>query len=118
MQAPKTDKGKSEHALMGEIINTRRGVAIYQTNTSPFWMAWVLDHNTKKYAVRSTKKTARQKARTAAKELTRDRVVGKKVVPKEFTVTDYARRFIEKRHRLVANWTYPHRTRLVAWLYN
>jgi hypothetical protein len=36
MQAPKTDKGKSEHALNGEIINTRRGVAIYQTNTSPF----------------------------------------------------------------------------------
>ena len=43
--------------------------AIYQTHASPFWMARVLDPNTKKYVVRSTKETARLKARDVAEEL-------------------------------------------------
>lgn len=103
MKAPQDKSGKSKHALKGEIINIRRGVAIYQTNASPFWMARVLDPNTKKYLVRSTKETARLKARETAEELARDLAGGKKVVPKEFAFNHYAQRFIQKGHRLVAN---------------
>jgi len=91
----------SKHSLKGDIITIRRGVAIYQTHASPFWMARLLDTNTKKYVVRSTKETARLKAREVADELAVDLADGKKVVPKEFGFTYYALRFIEKGNRLV-----------------
>lgn len=94
---------QSKHALKGDIITIRRGVAIYQTHASPFWMARVLDPNTKKYVVRSTKETARLKAREVAEELAADLAGAVKTVPKEYAFTYYAQRFIEKGNRLVAS---------------
>lgn len=74
---------QSKHALKGDIITIRRGVAICQTQVSLFWMARVLDPNTKKYAVRSTKETARLKAGEVAEELAVDLADAKKAIPKE-----------------------------------
>ena len=51
-------------------------LAIYKTHASPYWFARILDHNTKKYLVRSTKETARVKARKVAERSLRCRPQG------------------------------------------
>ena len=60
---------KSKHAVDGEIINIRRGLAIYKTFAGPYYYARIRDPKTKKYVVRSTKETSRITARAAAEEL-------------------------------------------------
>ena len=60
---------KTKHSLRGDIIIIRRGLAIYQTNASPYYYARILDARIRKYIVRSTKETSRIAAREAAEEL-------------------------------------------------
>ena len=62
---PKTQNNK----LDGEIINIRRGLAIYKVHFSPYYRARIRDAKKKGYIVRSTKETSRIKAREAAEEL-------------------------------------------------
>jgi hypothetical protein len=93
---------KSIHSLDGNIIKIRRGLAIYKTHASPYWFARILDPNTKKYLVRSTKETARLPARKVAEELDADLKGQQRLVPREFSFKYYATRFIEKGRRLVA----------------
>src|SRR5664280_933148 len=93
---------KSIHSLDGKIIKIRRGLAIYKTHASPYWFARILDPNTKKYLVRSTKETARLSARKVAEELDADLKGQQRLVPHEFSFKYYATRFIEKGRRLVA----------------
>ena len=93
---------KSIHRLDGNIIKIRRGLAIYKTHASPYWFARILDPNTKKYLVRSTKETARVNARKVAEELEVDLKGQQRLVPREFSFKYYATRFIEKGRRLAA----------------
>src|SRR5664280_539809 len=93
---------KSIHSLDGKIIKIRRGLAIYKTHASPYWFARILDPNTKKYLVRSTKETSRLPARKVAEELDADLKGQQRLVPREFSFKYYATRFIEKGRRLVA----------------
>jgi hypothetical protein len=94
---------KSPHRLDGPIIKIHRGLAVYKTHASPYWNARILDPQTKKYVVRSTKETARLSARKVAEELEVE-IRGKQPsVPREFTFKYYATRFIEKGRRMAAN---------------
>lgn len=93
---------RTRHSLDGEIIAVHKGIAIYKTHASPFWFARIRDPQAKRYVVRSTKETSRIKAREAATELARSILGMVKPVPKEFTFTYYATRFVEKGRRLVA----------------
>ena len=93
---------KSIHSLDGDIIKIRRGLAIYKTHASPYWFARILDPNTKKYRVRSTKEKARLPARKVAEELDTDLKGQKRLVPREFSFKYYATRFIDKGRRLAA----------------
>jgi hypothetical protein len=90
----------SKHSLDGEIIVVHKGIAIYKTHASPYWMARIRDPKAKKYVVRSTKETSRIKAREVAEELARDILSRPKATPKEYTFKYYATRFIEKGRRL------------------
>ena len=64
------NRNESRQKLDGEIIKIRRGLAIYKTHASPFYMARILNPLRKpKYIVRSTKETSRINARNAAEEL-------------------------------------------------
>jgi Phage integrase family len=93
---------KSIHSLDGKIIKIRRGLAIYKTHASPYWFARILDPNTKKYLVRSTKEKARLPARKVAEELDADLKGQQRLVPRELSFKYYATRFIEKGRRLAA----------------
>jgi hypothetical protein len=94
---------RSVHRLRGEIIKIHRGLAIYQTYASPYWNARILDSNSKKYIVRSTKEKSRVAAREAAQELEADFKSRQPVVPHEYSFKYYATRFIEKGRQLAAS---------------
>lgn len=94
---------KSRNALTEEIILISRGVAIYKVGASPFWQVRVRDSRTKKYIVRSTKESARIKARLAAEEIAAEIRGGEKRVEREFTFEHYGKRMIQKADRMVAN---------------
>jgi hypothetical protein len=89
-------KGKSIHSLDGEIIIIRQGLAIYKTFATPFYQVRIRDTVAGKYIVRSTKETARIKARVAAEELARD-ILGKiPAVPKHLSFEHYAKLYIQQ----------------------
>ena len=92
---------KSKHALDGDIVRFARGVAIYKTHASPFWIARIRDNSTHKYIVRSTKETSRVKARIVAEEFAADLTSRQKAVPREFSFKHFATLFMEKGRRLV-----------------
>ena len=95
-------KSTSKHSLDGEIIAVHKGIAIYKTHASPFWLARIRDPQSKKYVVRSTKETSRLKAREVAQELAQDILSKQKATPKEYSFKYYATRFLEKGRRLAA----------------
>ena len=92
---------RSRHALDGEIITLARGVAIYKTHASRFWFARIWDRRNKRYVVRSTRETARIKARVAAEELAADLMSRMVAVPREFTFKHFAHLFTDRGRRLV-----------------
>jgi hypothetical protein len=92
---------KRRHALNGEIIKVHKGIAIYKTHASPFYFARIRDPRARKYVVRSTKETSRIRARTAAEELAETILNREKAVPKEYSFTYYANRFLARGTRLV-----------------
>jgi hypothetical protein len=94
---------KSRHALKGKIIKIHRGLAIYQTNASPYYFARVLDRRIGKYVVRSTKEISRLEARRVAEELELHLRGLAPVVPKEFTFADYAERAMRRAAQLSAS---------------
>jgi hypothetical protein len=91
----------SRHSLDGEIVKVARGIAIYKTHASPFWFARIWDRQNRRYTVKSTKETARVKARIAAEELAADLIGRSKDVPKNFGFKHFAHLFLEKGRRLV-----------------
>ncbi len=105
------------HSLDGEIIKVHKGIAIYKTHASPFYFARIRDPRTRKYVVRSTKETSRIRARTAAEELAETILNREKAVPKEYSFTYYASRFVAHGTRLVEsgerNANYVRTTRVV-----
>ena len=62
----------SKHRLNGKIERLSRGVAIYRTFASPYWLARVWDAKASRYVVRSTKETGKLKAREVADEIAHD----------------------------------------------
>ena len=86
--------GKSIHCLDGEIIILRRGLAIYKTFATPFYQVRIRDTVAGKYIVRSTKETARIKARIAAEELARDMLGKIPAVPKHLSFEHYAQLYV------------------------
>ena len=92
---------KSKHSLNGEIINIRRGLAIYKTNAGPYYYARIRDPKSKRYVVRSTKETSRITARAAAEELAMMLGANERETPREYTFKYYATRFVAKGRRLV-----------------
>jgi hypothetical protein len=89
-----TSSERSQNALDGEIINVRRGVAIYKIHASPFYQARILNPNKKpKYIVRSTKETSRIEARKVADEIAAS-IAGiatnKLEIPRDKTFEHYA----------------------------
>lgn len=106
----------SKNSLKGEITRVSPGIAIYQVGASPFWMARIRNHVTKKYIVRSTKETSKLKARDVALELASDLLV-RNAIPREYTFKYFAQRFIETGKRLIAegerNANYIRTTRLM-----
>jgi len=81
-------KRPSRHALNGDIIKLRRGLAIYKTNASQYYFARVW-HN-KKYEVRSTKEVSTLNARRVAEEIAMDLRAVAPPIPRQFTFEDYA----------------------------
>ena len=96
-----TTKLASRHALDGGIIKISRGIAVYKTHASPFWFARIWDRQNKRYTVKSTKETARVKARAAAEELAADLMNRAKLVPKNYSFKHFAQLFVDKGRRLV-----------------
>ena len=94
--------GKSIHCLDGEIIILRRGLAIYKTFATPFYQVRIRDTVAGKYIVRSTKETARIKARIAAEELARDMLGKIPAVPKHLSFEHYAQLYVEQIRQDVA----------------
>lgn len=92
---------QSRHALNGEIIRIRRGLAIYRTFASPFWFARIWIRQSQKYLVRSTKETARIRARDAAEELVADLKGRLPEVPRQYTFKHFAKLFVDKGQKLV-----------------
>jgi hypothetical protein len=89
----------SKHALDGDIINIRRGVAIYKTHASPFYQARIRRPNGKGYSVKSTKETSRLKAREVAEELAQDALNHFKPTPRQFSFDAFAKLCIEGAQR-------------------
>lgn len=87
---------KRPHALKGKILTIHRGLAIYQTNASPFWFARIRDSKAKKNIVRSTKETSKIKARQAAQELAADLLSKRTKTPKEFSFQHFADLFLKR----------------------
>ena len=52
-----------------DVIQLRRGVAIYRVGRSPFWQARIYNSAARKYVVRSTRETSRINAKVAVEEL-------------------------------------------------
>ena len=50
----------SKHRLNGKIERLSRGVAIYRTYASPYWLARVWGAKASRYVVRSTRNTGNQ----------------------------------------------------------
>lgn len=63
------DPKPSRNALKGPVIKVFKGLAIYQTNASPYWFARIRDPVSKRNIVRSTKEISRIEARKLAEEL-------------------------------------------------
>ncbi len=59
----------SKHRLNGKIETLSRGLAIYRTFASPYWLARIWDPRAGRYAVRSTKETGKLKAHEVAQEI-------------------------------------------------
>lgn len=107
---------RSRNSLKGKIVKIRRGLAIYQTNASPFYFARILDRRSGKYKVRSTKETNRIEARKVAEELARELQAREAPAEREFSFRTFAGRFIERGRQLVEagerNANYIRTTRL------
>ena len=107
---------QSPHRLRGPIIKLRRGLALYQTYASPYYFVRILDSRAQRYKVRSTKETSRIEARRVAEELALKICARDSPAPPEYSFKTYARRFVEKGHRLAEsgerNANYIRTTRL------
>jgi hypothetical protein len=60
---------KSRHAYKTRPIKIQKGLAIYQTYASPYYLARIWDSRAGKNIVRSTKETSRIEARKVAQEI-------------------------------------------------
>lgn len=91
----------SRNALKGEIVNIFRGLAIYQTNASPFWFARIRNPISKRNIVRSTKETSRLEARKVAEELFISIMKSKDAVkvPREVTFGYFAEELVKAEKR-------------------
>jgi hypothetical protein len=87
---------RSKHSLKGKIVKISKGVAVYQTNASPYYYARILDLKTGKYVVRSTKETSRLEARQVAQELAYTLRSPSRIAEPEFSFKYYAQRYVEK----------------------
>ncbi len=86
---------KTKGQLKGKIIKIRRGLAIYQTNASPYYYVRIYTGKIQKYLVRTTKVKSRIEAREVAEELFLS-LTGKVKVSNNFDFKSYALRFLEK----------------------
>jgi ubiquinone biosynthesis protein UbiJ len=75
----------SKHRLNGKIERLSRGVAIYRTFASPYWLARVWDARAARYVVRSTKETGKLKARQVAQEIAHELTEPHRAAPQEFS---------------------------------
>ena len=91
----------SRSALKGEIIKISRGLAIYQTNASPYWFVRIRDPVSKRNVVRSTKETSRLEARKVAEELFITILKGpsRVKVPREMTFGYFAEELVKVEQR-------------------
>ena len=96
-----SDPKPSRNALKGEIITINRGLAIYQTNASPYWYARIRNPISKRNVVRSTKETSRLEARKVAEELFISIMKGKDAakVPREQTFGYFAEELVKAEKR-------------------
>jgi hypothetical protein len=96
-----SDPKPSRNALKGEIITINRGLAIYQTNASPYWYARIRNPISKRNVVRSTKETSRLEARKVAEELFISIMKGKDgaKVPREQTFGYFAEELVKAEKR-------------------
>jgi hypothetical protein len=106
----------SKHRLNGKIETLSRGVAIYRTFASPYWLARIWDPRAAHYVVRSTKDTAKPKARQVAEEIAHDIKGPNRSAPPEFGFKTYATKTITRGRQLVdsgeGNANYIRTTRL------
>ena len=96
-----SDPKPSRNALKGEIITVNRGLAIYQTNASPYWYARIRNPISKRNVVRSTKETSRLEARKVAEELFISIMKGKDAakVPREQSFGYFAEELVKAEKR-------------------
>jgi hypothetical protein len=78
-----------------------RGVAIYRTFASPYWLARIWDPRAGRYAVRSTKETGKLKARDVAEEIAGGIKGPNRSAPPEFSFKSYATKTIARGRQLV-----------------
>lgn len=91
---------KSRHAYKTGPIKIQKGLAIYQTNASPYYYARIWDSRAGQYIVRSTKETSRIEARKVAQEIALSLVGRDAPAPKEYSFKTYAKRFVENARRM------------------
>ena len=91
----------SKHRLNGKIERLSRGVAIYRTLASPYWLARIWDPRAGRYVVRSTKETGKLKARQVADEIAHDLKEPHRAAPPEFSFKTYAGKTIARGRQLV-----------------
>ena len=91
----------SKHRLNGKIERLSRGVAIYRTYATPYWLARVWDAKAGRYVVRSTKETGKLKARQVAEEIAHELKGPHRAAPPEFSFKTYAGKTIARGRQLV-----------------
>ena len=91
----------SKHRLNGKIESLSRGVAIYRTFASPYWLARIWDPRAGRYVVRSTKETGKLKARQVAQEIAHGITGPNRSAPPEFSFKSYATKTIARGRQLV-----------------
>ncbi len=89
----------SKHRLNGKIERLSRGVAIYRTFASPYWLARIWDPRAGRYVVR--KETGKLKAREVAQEIAHGITGPNRTAPPEFSFKTYAGKTIARGRQLV-----------------
>src|SRR5262245_43182966 len=96
---------KSRNALVGNIFEIRRGLAIYRVGASPYFKARMWSASQGGYLVRSTKEITKAAAIAAAETMFEDlrskKVIG--AVPKSHTFETFAEKLIARQEEKAGN---------------